>query len=92
MNVDITNHLVPWTQVKEMLKRAREDGYAQALLDRSANVAEHRTEYGIHHVFDPNTWVNFETLSGAIEWLTEKEDPHAWRFHERQVTPWEEVE
>lgn len=91
MNVDITNHLVPWTQVKEMLKRAREDGYAQALLDRSANVAEHRTEYGIHHAFDPNTWVNFETLTEAIEWLTEKEDPHAWRFHERQVTEWLEV-
>lgn len=92
MNFDTTNHLVPRTQAKEMLKRAREDGYAQALLDSPANVAEHRTEYGIHHVFDTNTWVNFETLTEAIEWLSEKEDPHAWRFHERSVTEWIEVE
>lgn len=55
-------------------------------------MAETRTEYGIHHVFDPNTWVNFESLSEAIEWLSEKEDPHTWRFFERSVTEWIEVE
>ena len=27
MNVDITNHLIPWTQVKRMLKRAWDEGY-----------------------------------------------------------------
>ena len=33
MNVDITNHLVPWTQVKEMLKGAWDEGADAAYAD-----------------------------------------------------------
>lgn len=35
MSVDITNHLIPWTQVKRMLKGAWAEGYDAGTTDSS---------------------------------------------------------
>lgn len=50
------------------------------------------TEFGVHHICDTNTWISFKTLTEAIEWVSEHEQPNDWRLYERDVTEWEEIE
>lgn len=40
MNVDITNHLVPWTTVKKLLRAAWGEGYEAGALDVGRGLRE----------------------------------------------------
>ena len=50
MAVDITNHLIPYTQVKRMLEQAWDEGYDAGELDAMDNLSNE------HHDCTPNPY------------------------------------
>ena len=97
MAVDITNHLIPYAQVKRMLEQAWAEGYEAGSDDPLAELeggfmpGTPRHEYGLKHV-DNERVFHMRSLTEAINAWKMQDFPERWQVVERWKSDWSEVE